>query len=185
TCALSSCNSGYGNCDGDPANGCETSLTTTTDCGACGAVCALPNASSSCSTGTCALSSCNSGYGDCDGNAANGCETPLDTTTNCGTCSNACSTSNGTAACTSGACTIACTNGFGNCDGAVSNGCETNLNTNVSNCATCGHVCTFASASATCFGGVCQIGACNAGSANCDGNTANGCETALNTLSNC
>src|SRR6185369_4261365 len=132
-----------------------TSLKTLSSCGACGVACDFANATESCSTGTCQLVACNAGFGNCDGNAANGCETALTTTTNCGTCGNACSASNGTAACTSGACTISCTTGFGNCDGLVSNGCETNLNTSISNCATCGNVCSFANASATCFGGVC------------------------------
>ncbi|MBM4335342.1 MAG: hypothetical protein FJ108_05415 [Deltaproteobacteria bacterium] len=36
--------------------------------------CNLANASESCSTGTCLLTSCNFGYSNCDGNQSNGCE---------------------------------------------------------------------------------------------------------------
>lgn len=73
-CYPTSCSTGWGNCDLNGPNGCERSLRTLTDCGACGAPCNLANASESCSTGTCLLASCNSGYSNCDGNESNGCE---------------------------------------------------------------------------------------------------------------
>jgi tRNA(Arg) A34 adenosine deaminase TadA len=47
------------------------------------ATCNLPYASPQCVTGACAIAACNSGYGDCDGSPANGCETPLDRFTDC------------------------------------------------------------------------------------------------------
>jgi hypothetical protein len=53
----------------------------------------LANAVSSCSASyQCIISSCNSGYANCDSNATNGCETQLGTTSNCASCGNACST---------------------------------------------------------------------------------------------
>ncbi len=57
-----------------------------------------------------------SGWADCDDDAANGCETQLNTVANCGGCSNldskfACSSANGTPTCTGGQCTIACASG--------------------------------------------------------------------------
>jgi hypothetical protein len=55
-------------------NGCERSLNTLTDCGNCGVACALPNASESCSGGTCQLAGCDYGYENCDGNTLTGCE---------------------------------------------------------------------------------------------------------------
>ena len=69
------CASGWGSCDGNTMNGCETSLTTNTNCAACGVPCSRSNASSSCSTGACVLGSCTSGFDNCDGNDGNGCET--------------------------------------------------------------------------------------------------------------
>jgi hypothetical protein len=47
-----SCNPGFASCDGNAANGCETPITTDTNCGACGIACA-PNAH--CSRGLCIL----------------------------------------------------------------------------------------------------------------------------------
>jgi hypothetical protein len=35
SCATGSCNTGYGDCDGNPANGCETTLANVTYCGTC------------------------------------------------------------------------------------------------------------------------------------------------------
>jgi hypothetical protein len=43
SCAIESCIGNHANCDGEIANGCEQSLDTLTDCGACGVLC--PNAS--------------------------------------------------------------------------------------------------------------------------------------------
>lgn len=61
------------------------------NCGGCGLVCNLANATSNCSGGACVIVSCNNNYGDCDGNAANGCEANLKKdTSNCGHCGNSC-----------------------------------------------------------------------------------------------
>ena len=128
-----------------------------------------------CSVAACV--NCTAGLGDCDGSAANGCETPTNTSAgNCGACEKACSTVNGTASCTGGVCGITCTTGFMNCDGTAANGCEINTSTNVSNCGGCGKVCNATNGSASCAGGVCAI-TCSAGFANCDSNLTNGCET--------
>ena len=55
-CALGTCEMNFGNCDGDPGNGCETDLLRAPlSCGRCGAA-PCPEV---CSNGTCAL--CNSG----------------------------------------------------------------------------------------------------------------------------
>jgi len=53
---------------------------------------------------------CPAGYADCDGNPANGCETSLSTTTNCGACGHACAAvDKANAACLGGRCFYACT----------------------------------------------------------------------------
>jgi len=72
------CDAGYGDCDEDYASGCETSLTTTSNhCGGCGNNCMAMlahAAATSCTNGTCGVVTCASGWGNCDGVAANGCE---------------------------------------------------------------------------------------------------------------
>lgn len=70
------CLSSFGDCDGDAANGCETDLyLSAAHCGACGSVCDVPDASSTCSRGGCTFA-CSAGRADCDGDPSNGCETP-------------------------------------------------------------------------------------------------------------
>ncbi|MCC7537776.1 MAG: hypothetical protein IT379_16250 [Deltaproteobacteria bacterium] len=64
----------WGNCDGNRPNGCETDLQTLSNCGGCGVGCSLPNASESCSTGSCTITGCSLGFSHCDTSQANGCE---------------------------------------------------------------------------------------------------------------
>ncbi|WP_224372502.1 hypothetical protein [Hyalangium versicolor] len=69
------CSLGYGNCDGNAANGCEVNLTEDANhCGACSTSCqAQVNTLGVCVAGTCGTA-CPVGQYDCDGDAANGCE---------------------------------------------------------------------------------------------------------------
>ncbi|WP_224369607.1 hypothetical protein [Hyalangium versicolor] len=69
------CAPGYANCDGNPANGCEVNLTEDPNhCGTCSTSCDTPgDAVGVCVAGTCG-NACAVGRYDCDGNAANGCE---------------------------------------------------------------------------------------------------------------
>ncbi|MFY1828070.1 hypothetical protein ACN47A_19265 [Myxococcus fulvus] len=69
------CFVGLLDCDGNPANGCETSVVDdAANCGACGTVCGgAPSASGVCGAGTCGLA-CAVGTFDCDGSPLNGCE---------------------------------------------------------------------------------------------------------------
>ncbi|XXF79298.1 hypothetical protein P2318_05970 [Myxococcaceae bacterium GXIMD 01537] len=71
------CDVGFADCDGNAANGCEADLLASeANCGACGTVCAgAPSAHAVCGAGTCGLG-CVVGTFDCDGNPANGCESP-------------------------------------------------------------------------------------------------------------
>jgi hypothetical protein len=88
-CGVASCNAGFGDCNGSPADGCEVNLNTTpTSCGACGRACSLPNASAvGCAGGACTVTACVGGFGNCDGNPANGCEANLTSDpSNCGGC---------------------------------------------------------------------------------------------------
>jgi hypothetical protein len=73
------------------------------NCGGCGKVCPSLNATASCTAGKCGFT-CNRGFGDCDGLAANACELFIGgfDTSNCGACGHVCSLS-GTV-CTRGVC---------------------------------------------------------------------------------
>ena len=171
------CATDFANCDGDVANGCETNVATTpASCGACGAACDGTNGTPTCAGRICGIV-CVAGWGNCDSNAANGCETPLTTTSHCGTCAISCTSANGTAACVAGSCQMTCNTGFGNCDGNDLNGCEANLQTDPLNCTACGLSCNLAHATQACSGGMCAIGICSPGWTDCDGAASNGCET--------
>lgn len=142
SCAIAACEALFGNCDGVDDNGCETALRSLTSCGACGRGCDLANASESCSTGSCELAACDEGWGDCDGTAGNGCETPLSTLTDCGGCGTPCARASATETCATGACRIdTCDPMRGDCDGMDANGCETDLAVSSTHCGTCGRSC--------------------------------------------
>jgi choice-of-anchor A domain-containing protein len=71
-------------------SGCADLIADNANCGACGVVCSAAHGSASCVNGLCTIV-CNRGYGDCDQNAANGCEVLLTTdVNNCGGCGKAC-----------------------------------------------------------------------------------------------
>jgi hypothetical protein len=180
-CKTGSCDDHFGDCDDDPANGCETDLRTTAGhCGTCATVCANPHGTTGCQNGVC-LPSCDNGYDDCDGNPVNGCETRTSTdSNNCGSCGTVCSNQHGTNLCLGGVCTPTCASTWTSCDGDPRNGCETNTNVDVNNCGACGTVCENAGGSVSCSGGQCHPG-CAQGYADCDGNSANGCESAVMT----
>jgi hypothetical protein len=188
TCG-STCRPGFGECDGNEANGCEESLATSTlHCGSCGRTCVVPNASAACAASTCAIASCNAGFADCNMSPGDGCEVNTNTTvTSCGSCGRGCAVANGTAGCAGGACTVAaCSVGFGNCNGSAADGCEVNLLSTVASCGSCGRACAVANGTAGCAAGACTVAACNAGFANCNASATDGCEVNLRTdVNNC
>ena len=90
-CKVNVCAMGFGDCDRAAANGCEVTFATAAvssgappvgamvpNCGACGTNCSADMGKQvstvKCSGGACAVGVCATGYGDCDGNYANGCE---------------------------------------------------------------------------------------------------------------
>ena len=183
-CTVTGCDPGFADCDGDPANGCESeSATDPANCNGCGMPCApLANALPGCSGGACTLGPCMPGYADCDGNATTGCETnTLVSVTNCGQCNNLCDLLNANATCQAGVCKVGgCVAGHADCDGASGNGCEVDTQSDTANCGVCGGTCSFPNASASCVGGACQLGACTVPNANCNESSADGCEVNLN-----
>ncbi|MFT3771770.1 MAG: DNRLRE domain-containing protein [Minicystis sp.] len=149
-----SCNPGFADCNGDGLDGCETNLSSPSSCGACGAVCAAANGTAACVHGACAVGACDPGFADCDGNAANGCETDLDSVQSCGACGAVCASG----VCVNGTCHAP------TCNDGVHNGAETSLDCGGPSCPACalGQTCQAAS---DCTSGVCTSGVCgcNAG----------------------
>jgi hypothetical protein len=150
SCGLASCNSGFGNCNNNTADGCEQQLNTQTHCGQCGRACSLGNAASSCSSGSCQVSTCNAGFGNCDANAANGCETNLtNNTSHCNACGAACPAN---FACQAGRCVCDansdCASGQNCCGGSC-----IDIRSDRNNCGACGNVCASGQ---TCCSGTCR-----------------------------
>jgi hypothetical protein len=179
------CPAGFDRCAG---GACLDTRTSTDHCGACNNVCALANAVPACEGGRCVPAACNPGFADCDGDPTNGCETSTQSSlAHCGRCNNACPTAGGTSVCRDGVCRVgACAGGFASCDGNDANGCETDTRSSLEHCGACRRPCVRANATARCTAGLCAVGACGPGFANCDGNDANGCETDLrSSLAHC
>lgn len=175
------CDTGYDNCDNDPKNGCEANLSgDVNNCGGCGTVCAVPTVgAAACVNGVCGIVGCPPPLADCDGLAANGCETDTSQSTgHCGTCGNACvAPPNASASCAGSTCGVGqCNAGFGDCNGQANDGCEADTNTDVQNCGSCNSACSFPNAGATCSSGSCGMGTCDTGFSNCNGLTVDGCE---------
>jgi len=186
------CQPGYGDCDTNPSNGCETSLNDNLNCGGCNLACTFASGIGDCSTGTCTFDGCLDGWANCKNGTSDGCETHISSDPdNCNGCNLDCPADK--TECSGGVCTgIVCTLPLADCTG--SDTCNTNL-AQVANCGSCGNVCAFdggvtphgsllcsmTSAAPTWGCGV----SCQAGWANCDGNYKNGCEVDLRSLSNC
>jgi hypothetical protein len=123
---------------------------------------------------------CAPGFGDCDASSENGCETPLDTLTDCGGCGTSCATDATESACEDGRCVfVGCAPGFGNCGGE---GCQPLLE-DPDHCGGCGDRCP--PPRSHCAGGRCTSLECAPGTADCDGNDNNGCEADLTSASTC
>ncbi len=94
TCQIGMCLAPYKDCDAMLADGCEVnSSNDLNNCGTCGNVCGpVPNANTrTCSSGMCQITSCNTGFANCDMTYANGCE--VNTTNdhlNCSACGVVC-----------------------------------------------------------------------------------------------
>ncbi|MCK5796685.1 MAG: hypothetical protein KAI47_05860, partial [Deltaproteobacteria bacterium] len=122
------------------------------NCGKCGNVCTFPNATGQCSGGKCIQGACAPDYYDTDPTKP-GCELY-------------CLKTHGG--------TEICDGADNNCDGQTDEGF--NKQTDENNCGTCGNICQFNNAAASCSGGKCIQGACTTGFKDLDP-VAPGCET--------
>jgi len=148
------------------------------NCGACGTACAAVNGSAICASGSCKVA-CQAGWGNCNGDASDGCETDVTSTPgHCGSCSQACTYTNADATCGLSHCALgACKPGFADCDGRGSTGCEVNTATDGNHCGGCGMKCTLPHSSPRCANSACVVGTCDPGFGDCDNTASNGCET--------
>ncbi|MGE0789820.1 MAG: hypothetical protein AB7S26_29375, partial [Sandaracinaceae bacterium] len=178
TCSLGSCEPGYGDCDGDPANGCETNTDTELDhCGACDASCTVANGEGACASGTCTVARCSAGYDDCDGDAADGCETDLRNAETCGACGNDCTASGSTPLCNTLVMPFACAADCGTATRCGSSCIDTS--NDPGHCGGCMMPCpSRAHADLTCVSSTCGFN-CQAGYDDCDAVAGNGCEANL------
>ena len=131
------CTAGWADCNKTPpdTSGCNTSLSSPSDCGKCGQACDTKHSTGpSCSgidagTPLCKYTGCNPGWADCTTNApdTDGCETSLANPSNCGKCSQACSTQTGPASCDGTKCSYTCNQGLSDCNAGTApntDGCE-------------------------------------------------------------
>jgi hypothetical protein len=119
----------------------------------------------------CYSQSCKAGYADCNGDSSDGCETPIDTATDCGACGVACASG----VCASGACAAPA------CNDGVQNGSETAVD--------CGGSCSPCAAGLGCQAGSdCQSAVCSNGTCaapTCNDGVQNGSETAIDCGGSC
>jgi len=134
---------------------CVSTMTDLAHCGGCGRACAPAHATAMCAAGACRVASCDAGYVDCDGEAANGCESaPASDARNCGGCGIVCG---GAATCVAGACV---------CGGVMCAGRCADLATDRANCGACGYACPTGVA---CASSRCGSLACAPGLTECGG----------------
>lgn len=175
------CVSGCGPDQARCGGACVSTQTDPNHCGACNNACPMPsNGSATCSSGSCGIA-CASGYHRCGA----GCASNM-STDSCGASCDPCpSPPNTTPTCDGNTCSVMCISPYADCNGTMDDGCEVSLASDVSHCGTCTRVCSFPHASASCSGGRCVRGSCEALWGDCNGNPLDGCETSLVTSSNC
>jgi hypothetical protein len=161
-CVIDKCESSYGDCDEEDHNGCETLLTEIENCGECGIVCEIENATATCSSGTCELDECDDLFADCNDDPGDGCETSLNSPKHCGECDRACPEpeigSGSSYVCDQKECKlIDCESGWANCDDDPETSCDTDIFNSIDNCGSCGRVCSPRSAD-RCINGTCSCG---------------------------
>lgn len=107
---------------------------------------------------------------DCDGVAANGCETP-ESASSCGPTCAACNLPNATAMCSNGACAIqTCLRSRMDCNNTAADGCETDISSDANHCGACGTGCM--GATPICVAGRC-VAECPTGFTLCNGACVN------------
>jgi len=128
---------------------------------------------------------CDGKDNDCDGSTDEG--NVCNDIDNCGSFGNKCPTrANANIACSNGKCTFTCKSGYLDCNNNAADGCEASISTDINNCGKCGNKCSYANANALCQNSQCSMGSCTGNYADCNKNSADGCEkNLLNDPNNC
>jgi hypothetical protein len=176
------CDTGWSNCNTTTEDGCEAWVgDDVKNCGTCGKVC-TPAAGETpwCKEGACGSTLCEPNTGDCNGDGET-CEFDLLTNANhCGACGQRCVVANGVGKCEAGACKLdTCAANFADCDGEYKNGCEVDLRSDESHCGTCDKTCELAGTKVVCEASKCAVTGCLPSFADCNEDTADGCEVDL------
>lgn len=171
------CATGFAHCTSDPDNGCETNITVSPNCGACGTVCSADAGVPVCN-GTACVSGCSGSTPTlCDGTT---CVNTTDDPSNCSACGHTCA-AGGTEShttCVNSVCGTACNTGYTNCSG----GCV-DEQTDPNNCNGCAAPCPVATnGTPQCVAGMCGV-SCNAGLTYCKSEAA--CVNETNDPQNC
>jgi hypothetical protein len=169
---------GGGDDDGTAPDAATTPDGDTTPDGPPPCPCAFENGTGHCdAAGMCVIDDCDQGFDDCDDDPATGCETPLDTLTDCGGCGQACALANAATSCATGTCTLeACNAPFADCDLDAMNGCEVDTTADTSHCGGCMQACVLANASEVCANSQCGVDACDPMFRDCNLVPGDGCE---------
>jgi len=168
TCGNLKCEPNFRNCDSILENGCETSLVSDDNCGACGNVCPAGQ--------HCYLNAdkqrvpecmCDGDLTLCDvagSETVRYCADLRSDDFNCGACGVSCAPlghpPGARRRCDFGACVTRCMDGYADCNGNEADGCETDTTSDPRNCGGCGIVCD-AIAGQACVAGMCVVAPCD------------------------
>jgi hypothetical protein len=176
-CSLGPCNADWEDCNQEESDGCETLLGTVDDCSDCDDACQFDHAMASCQAGVCVMGECEDGFGDCNTDPQDGCETALNVPETCGACDHSCPAGE---ACHQGECVLQCPDGLMNCSGAC-----IDPQSDPYHCGGCDQACQLPNASSSCQAGACVVDQCDSGYFDCNVDDLDGCEAQLGTLENC
>lgn len=166
------CDVRWGDCDGDPSNGCETALDEASACGGCDTSCVPPTSLCAATRdGAECVGFCSETTTECD----SACVDTLVSQRHCGGCGRACVAPElGSAMCVGGECVTDCDAGAHACDGTCVSDTDVNFCAGDDLCSPCPTAAANV-ASVACVEQAC-VSTCEAGFADCDGDASTGCE---------
>ena len=154
---------------------CVDTTSNANDCNGCGLACpnSVPNSQPTCVSSACTFT-CNGNFSGCPVGAPTACVDEVHDANNCGGCNKTCpgpTSGTGSPACVASACSLNCSAGLTACPVVGPTECA-NTTTDLSNCGSCGDVCTTAvqNATPTCITSQCGF-ACKTGFLLCNSST--------------
>jgi hypothetical protein len=120
-----------------------------------GTTCTVASGEGACVDGSCTVEACDDGFADCNGDADDGCESPLDTSVeHCGVCGVSCVGDAFDGVCDEGVCQLRDSTPWVYCEAPRPGVRPVNLTNDAENCGACGEEC---GAMSTCEDGVCTL----------------------------